>query len=61
MLNSLPQCSYKHLTNKWRHTTVFLQNLQSSVEDSKKFQEQVSQLAINLEQMNKVYGNMLTT
>ena len=41
-------------------TTVFLQNLQSSVEDSKKFQEQVSQLAVNLEQMNKVYGNMLT-
>ena len=37
-----------------------LQNLQSSVEDSKRFQEQVSQLAVNLEQMNKVYGNMLT-
>ena len=41
-------------------TNVFLQNLQASVEDSKKFQEQVAQLAVNLEQMNKVYGNMLT-
>ena len=32
---------------------------QSSVEDSKKFQQQVSSLAENLEQLNKVYGNML--
>ena len=41
-------------------TNLFLQNLQSSVEDSKKFQEQVSSLAENLEQLNKVYANMLT-
>ena len=40
-------------------TTIFLQNLQSSVEDSKKFQEQVSSLSDNLEQLNKVYANML--
>jgi len=38
---------------------MFLQNLQASVDDSKKFQEQVSQLSVNLEQMNKVYSNML--
>ena len=41
-------------------TTLFLQNLQSSLDDSKRFQEQVSSLADNLEQLNKVYGNMLT-
>jgi hypothetical protein len=40
-------------------TTLFLQNLQSSVDDSKKFQQQVASLADNLEALNKVYGNML--
>ena len=40
-------------------TTLFLQNLQSSLEDSKRFQEQVGSLAENLEQLNKVYANML--
>ena len=40
-------------------TTIFLQNLQSSVEDSKRFQQQVSSLSENLEQLNKVYANML--
>ena len=59
-LNSLYELQLQASNQQMEATTVFLQNLQSSVEDSKKFQEQVSQLAINLEQMNKVYGNMLT-
>ena len=59
-LNSLYELQLQASNQQMEATTVFLQNLQSSVEDSKKFQEQVSQLAVNLEQMNKVYGNMLT-
>ena len=59
-LNSLYELQLQASNQQMEATTMFLQNLQSSVEDSKKFQEQVSQLAVNLEQMNKVYGNMLT-
>ena len=58
-LNSLYELQLQASNQQMEATTMFLQNLQSSVEDSKKFQEQVSQLAVNLEQMNKVYGNML--
>jgi len=59
-LNSLYELQLQTSNQQMEATTMFLQNLQASVEDSKKFQEQVSQLAVNLEQMNKVYGNMLT-
>lgn len=59
-LNSLYELQLQASNQQMEATTMFLQNLQSSVEDSKRFQEQVSQLAVNLEQMNKVYGNMLT-
>lgn len=58
-LNSLYELQLQASNQQMEATTMFLQNLQSSVEDSKKFQEQVAQLATNLEQMNKVYGNML--
>ena len=59
-LNSLYELQLQTSNQQMEATTMFLQNLQASVDDSKKFQEQVSQLAVNLEQMNKVYGNMLT-
>tara|TARA_B110000116_G_scaffold84356_1_gene73485 strand:+ start:63 stop:707 length:645 start_codon:yes stop_codon:yes gene_type:complete len=59
-LNSLYELQLQTSNQQMEATTLFLQNLQSSVEDSKKFQEQVSSLADNLEQLNKVYGNMLT-
>jgi hypothetical protein len=59
-LNSLYELQLQTSNQQMEATTIFLQNLQSSVEDSKKFQEQVSSLADNLEQLNKVYGNMLT-
>jgi len=36
------------------------QNLQNSLEDTRKTQEQVALLAKNLTQLNKVYGNMLS-
>ena len=59
-LNSLYELQLQTSNQQMEATTLFLQNLQSSVDDSKRFQEQVSSLADNLEQLNKVYGNMLT-
>ena len=59
-MNSLYELQLQASNQQMEATTLFLQNLQSSVEDSKKFQEQVSSLAENLEQLNEVYGNMLT-
>jgi gliding motility-associated protein GldL len=59
-LNSLYELQLQASNQQMEATNLFLQNLQSSLEDSKKFQEQVSSLAENLEQLNKVYGNMLT-
>jgi hypothetical protein len=59
-LNSLYELQLQASNQQMEATNLFLQNLQSSVEDSKRFQEQVSSLAENLEQLNKVYGNMLT-
>ena len=58
-LNSLYELQLQTSNQQMEATTLFLQNLQSSVDDSKRFQEQVSSLADNLEQLNKVYGNML--
>ncbi len=58
-LNSLYELQLQTSNQQMEATTIFLQNLQSSVDDSKKFQEQVSSLGDNLEQLNKVYGNML--
>lgn len=58
-LNSLYELQLQTSNQQMEATTIFLQNLQSSVEDSKRFQDQVSQLAANLEQMNTVYSNML--
>jgi len=59
-LNSLYELQLQTSNQQMEATTIFLQNLQSSVEDSKRFQNQVTSLADNLEQLNKVYGNMLT-
>ena len=58
-LNSLYELQLQASNQQMEATNLFLQNLQSSVEDSKKFQEQVSSLAQNLEELNKVYANML--
>ena len=58
-LNSLYELQLQTSNQQMEATTIFLQNLQASVEDSKKFQEQVNSLASNLEQLNKVYANML--
>lgn len=40
--------------------SALLQNLSDSVEDTKRYKEQVAELGNNLEQLNTVYGNMLS-
>jgi gliding motility-associated protein GldL len=37
-----------------------MKNLNDSVDDTKKYKEQIAQLSSNLESLNTVYGNMLT-
>ena len=59
-LNSLYELQLQASNQQMEATTKFLENLQSSVEDSREFQQQVSSLAENLEALNKVYSNMLT-
>ena len=59
-LNSLYELQLQASNQQMEATTKFLENLQSSVEDSRAFQQQVSSLAENLEALNKVYSNMLT-
>jgi hypothetical protein len=59
-LNALYELQLQTSNQQMEATTIFLQNLQTSVEDSKKFQEQVGSLADNLEKLNKVYANMLS-
>lgn len=39
---------------------ALMQNLTDSVEDTKRYKEQVAELGNNLEQLNTVYGNMLS-
>ena len=58
-LNSLYELQLQASNQQMEATNQFLMNLQSSVEDSEKFKSQVGQLAENLEQLNKIYGNML--
>jgi hypothetical protein len=40
--------------------TNIVTNLQSSVEDTKKYKETMSDLTSNLAALNSVYGNMLS-
>lgn len=40
--------------------TELMENLNSSLEDTKKYKEEVAQLAENLNALNTVYGNMLS-
>ena len=39
--------------------TELMSNLQSSVEDTKRYKESISELSNNLTALNRVYGNML--
>lgn len=37
-----------------------MKNLNDSIDDTKRYKEQISQLSTNLESLNTIYGNMLT-
>ena len=40
--------------------TALMTNLTESVEDTKRYKENISELSVNLSKLNTVYGNMLT-
>ena len=57
------QSSNEHLKTTadfYSGLTNLMKNLNDSVDDTKKYKEQIAQLSVNLESLNTVYGNMLT-
>lgn len=57
------QTSNEHLkttANFYDGLTNLMKNLNDSVDDTKKYKEQIAQLSTNLESLNTVYGNMLS-
>ena len=40
--------------------TDLMKNLNDSVDDTRRYKEQIGQLSVNLESLNTIYGNMLT-
>jgi gliding motility-associated protein GldL len=50
----------KATTHFYTGISDLMKNLSESVEDTRKYKEQISQLSSNLESLNTVYGNMLT-
>ena len=39
---------------------TMIKNLSESVEDTQKYKDEISRLAVNLNALNTVYGNMLS-
>ena len=58
-LNSLYELQLQTSSQQMEASTQFLQNLSTSIEDSKRFQQEVGKLAENLSSLNDVYANML--
>tara|TARA_A100001037_G_scaffold287951_1_gene298037 strand:+ start:283 stop:930 length:648 start_codon:yes stop_codon:yes gene_type:complete len=58
-LNSLYELQLQTSSQQMEASTQFLQNLSTSIEDSKRFQQEVGKLAENLSSLNEVYANML--
>jgi gliding motility-associated protein GldL len=57
------QGSNEHLkaTSKfYEGLSDLMKNLNDSVDDTKRYKEQIAQLSVNLESLNTIYGNMLT-
>ena len=57
------QGSNEHLksaANFYGGVAELMKNLNDSVNDTKKYKEQIATLSSNLEALNTVYGNMLT-
>ena len=40
--------------------TAFMTNLSESVEDTKRYKDNIAELSTNLSALNNIYGNMLT-
>ncbi len=66
-LNATYEMQLKEANNQLESSAKFftgieglLENLNASVEDSKKYRENISELSNNISQLNTVYGNMLT-
>jgi gliding motility-associated protein GldL len=62
-LNSVYELQLKELKNSTQLYTgisALLQNLNDSVEDTKKYKDNIAELAKNLSSLNTVYGNMLS-
>lgn len=61
-LNSMYEVQLKELSNStqlYSGITELMRNLSDSVEDTKRYKENISELAGNLSALNTVYGNML--
>ena len=58
-LNALYELQLQTSSQQMEASTQFLQNLSTSIEDSKRFQQEVGKLAENLSALNDVYANML--
>lgn len=61
-LNGMYELQMKELSNSsqlYSGISELMQNLSDSVEDTKKYKENIAELATNLSSLNTVYGNML--
>jgi gliding motility-associated protein GldL len=50
----------KQTTKMFDNMSTLITNLNDSVENTTKYKEEISKLAVNLGALNTVYGNMLT-
>jgi gliding motility-associated protein GldL len=50
----------KTMTSMYEGINALMTNLSDSVEDTKRYKENISELSVNLAKLNTVYGNMLT-
>lgn len=48
------------MTAMYQGINALMTNLSDSVEDTKRYKENISELSVNLSKLNTVYGNMLT-
>jgi hypothetical protein len=48
------------MTSMYEGINTLMTNLSDSVEDTKRYKENISELSVNLSKLNTVYGNMLT-
>jgi gliding motility-associated protein GldL len=62
-LNDMYEVQLKELhtsSQLYSGITELMKNLNDSVEDTKRYKENISELATNLSSLNTVYGNMLS-